>query len=108
MDVPENTLQHWECVVDAIDHEAVWLRLLDVTAGALCADESAEVPLAEFTEKMLSVMQPGTLLAWFIHETPHGTASTFRLHTAKWTQEDIDRANADAEAMFEALNRNKG
>jgi hypothetical protein len=103
---PPNTLQHWECVVDGIDDEVVYLRLLDVTAGALMADEAAEVPIGEFTSKMLEVMKPGTLLAWFIHETPEGTASTFRLHVRKWTQEDIDRANAEADALCKALNSN--
>jgi hypothetical protein len=99
-------IQHWECIVDEVSTDAVYMRLLDVTGGALMADETAEVPIKEFTEKMLSVMVPGTLLAWFIHETPEGPASTMKLHTETWTKEDIERAEAEAAILHARLNRN--
>lgn len=94
MEAPPNTVQHWEGVIDALTADTVYARLLDVTGRALVANESVEMPRDNFTEKMLGVMRPGTLFAWFIHNTPEGAASTIRLHTATWTQEEIDAANA--------------
>jgi hypothetical protein len=99
-------LQEWECLVRELTPEAAWLGLIDVTAGSDQETEMAEVPLSGFPADVIAAMQEGTILTWKIEQDDDGkTSSNFALYpTGVWTQEDIDRAKAEAHELWLKLN----
>ena len=61
-----HALQEWEGYVTAINDTELTARLTDLTSGANCAREEADIPLDEISEDDADKMQVGSIFRWVI------------------------------------------
>lgn len=101
--MPNEILQKWECVVEEIDKDIVYLRLYDLTEPNYDL-EQAEVPIENFTEEVRSVLCVGRILYWTIEVDENGMGnSKFEPLLTKWTQEELDQIEKEADELATAL-----
>jgi hypothetical protein len=92
--VPFKILQHYECVIQSVEKETFWAKLIDKT-NVNESDEEAEFLTEKIPEGERSYIQPGAVFDWYIGDGKF----KIRFRKAVWTKELLDEAHKRAEEL---------
>ena len=97
---------HWECAVERVD-SSTFTATLKSLRDPEDSEKEAEIPIDEVTPDDLELLEPGAIFYWTMgyDMTPAGTRTRFSLlkfrRLPAWTKKDLQRVNAEADALFE-------
>ena len=100
-------LQRWEFAVTEVarDEGRVYVQAIDITAGHTRPNDDMEMPIGRFIRMFgRASLQEGQIGWLIIKQRADGTVGIRGWpYRKKWTQEDIDRVEAEANALWDKL-----
>jgi hypothetical protein len=102
-------LQEWEGYVTSISRSHFTANLVNLTSGAVRADEEATIPLEELSEQDLRNLKVGSVFRWAVgyQYQPAGTKARISQivirQLPQWTRRELDEARREAKEMAKFL-----